>query len=537
MEEARLFALPEGIVVVQIQITEHGLLIETTATAPTARCPACFEVSDSIHCHYRRMLRDVPCAGCQVQLLLTVRKFTCRNPACFRKVFAERLPDFVQPHARTTSRHTEQITSIGLATCGQGGARLAGRLGIHTSRHTILRHILALPDVSTGSVLWLGIDEFAFRRGYRFGTILVNLESHRVVDLLPNRDAASAATWMRQHPDLTVVSRDRGSEYARAASAGAAQALQCADRFHLVKNLTEITQLLLARCQAAILETSKTKVQQQDDPNRSPITIEEWRPKEPAYVKKTRLARRTGRYARYQRVIELHTQGLTPAEIASQLGLSARTVRSWLASDGFPEARKRRKKRSDFEAFAPFVLTRWQEGERNGIHLARELREQGYTGSERTVYRYLEALKQAEVNATTLNRLQKWSAKTAVWLFVRLPNVLDGLEREALAAFCQASPTLKRAYELIQAFLLLVHQREGANLDSWLAHVKESGISELQSFAAGIEKDKEAVKAGLSWSINNGMVEGHVTKLKLIKRQGYGRASFPLLRKRVLHAV
>jgi len=226
MEETRLFALPEGIVVDQIQITEQGLLIEAVATAPTARCPLCSEVSSSIHCHYRRTLRDVPCAGRRVHLLLTVRKFTCRNPYCERKVFAERLPDFVQPRARTTIRHAEQITSIGLATCGQGGARLAARLGIQTSRHSILRRILALPDLFTGSVLWLGIDEFAFRRGYHFGTILVNLESHIVVDLLPDRDATATAAWMRHHPDITVVSRDRGSEYAKAASSGAPQAMQ-----------------------------------------------------------------------------------------------------------------------------------------------------------------------------------------------------------------------------------------------------------------------------------------------------------------------
>jgi transposase len=260
-------------------------------------------------------------------------------------------------------------------------------------------------------------------------------------------------------------------------------------------------------------------------------------PSEPAYVEKARLARRAGRYARYQRVVELHKQGVTHQEIAKQLGLSDRTVQHWLASGTFPEARKRRKKHSDFEAFAPAVLKRWRGGERNGIRLSRELRAQGYTGSERTVYRYLEVLKQAEVKATNLHRLQKFSATTAVWLFVRDPDRLDALEREALATFCQASPTLSCAYDLIQEFLSMVHKREGARLDTWLARVAESGIAELQSFAAGIEKDKDAVKAGLTWSINNGMVEGHVAKLKLIKRQGYGRAGFPLLRKRVLHAV
>lgn len=238
MEGTTLLQLPEGMKIEQIQITENGLVIEIVATSPTSCCPLCSEPSSSIHCHYQRTLRDAPCAGRRVQLLLTVRKFTCRNPYCERKVFAERLQDFVQPWARTTMRHCQQITSIGLSTCGKGGARLAARLGIQTSRQTILRRIMALPDPMYGTVLYLGIDEFAFRRGYRFGTLLVNLESHRVIDLLPDRRQDSTAAWMRQHPDIQVVSRDRGGEFAAAATLGAPQATQCADRFHVCKNVS-----------------------------------------------------------------------------------------------------------------------------------------------------------------------------------------------------------------------------------------------------------------------------------------------------------
>src|SRR6266550_1153447 len=200
MEGTSLLALPEGMQIEQIQITENGLVIQIAATTPTSCCPLCAEISSSIHCHYQRTLRDAPCAGRRVQLLLTVRKFYCRNPCCQRKVFTERLPAFVEPWARTTIRHCQQITSIGLATCGKGGARLAARLGMQTCRQTILRRIMKLPDAATGSVLYLGIDDFAFRRGYRFGTILVNLESHRVVDLLPDRQVETSAQWMRQQP-------------------------------------------------------------------------------------------------------------------------------------------------------------------------------------------------------------------------------------------------------------------------------------------------------------------------------------------------
>ena len=159
-------------------------------------------------------MRDAPCAGRRVQLVLCVRKFFCRNPLCERKIFTERLPELVGPWAKMTIRYCQQLTSVGLATCGKGGTRLAARLGMQTSRQTILRHIMALPDPPVGSILYLGRDDFAFRRGYRFGTILVNLEARRVVDLLPDREAETSAAWMRQQLDLMVVSRDRGGEYA-----------------------------------------------------------------------------------------------------------------------------------------------------------------------------------------------------------------------------------------------------------------------------------------------------------------------------------
>jgi transposase len=224
--EGTLLQLPEGMQIEQIQITEHGLVIEVAATPSTSCCPLCSEASSSVHCHSRRIVRDVPCAGRPVQLRLTIRTFTCCNPYCKRKGFAERLPDFAEPFARMTLRSGQQIPCLGLATCGKGGARLAARLGIRTTRQTILRRIMALPDFPAASLLFLGIDGFSFLRGRRFGTILVNLETRHVVDLLPDRKAETSAAWMRQYPDLMAVSRDRGGTYALAAQASAPQATE-----------------------------------------------------------------------------------------------------------------------------------------------------------------------------------------------------------------------------------------------------------------------------------------------------------------------
>jgi len=538
MKEAALLGLPEGMEIDQIQITDTGLVVEVSSTHPQSCCPLCSQPSSYVHSHYDRTLKDAPCVGRQLQLRLSVRRFFCRNPLCLRKVFTERLPDLAEPWARMTTRLREQITSIGLATCGKGGVRLGDRLGIETSRNTTLRRIMDVPDDARASVVYLGIDDFSFRRGYKFGTILVDLESHRPIDLLPDRQAETSAAWMRDNPEIQVVSRDRASAYAKAASEAVPQAIQVADRFHVTKNLTEATQLVLARSQSEITEASKMEESTQNESGQSVIEISEWRPKEPAHVEKERLTRRAGRKARYEQVMESHKQGLTAKEIAHQMDMSERTIQRWLAAGTFPEAKKRRKKGSDFDLFAAYVLKRWQEGERNGLTLWREIQKQGYTGSERTVYRHIETLKQVSVQ-TSLNpdRLHKFTASTAVWLFVRDPKSLDEVEQEDLATFCQASPTLKQTYDLVQDFMQMVRKREGYRLDAWLKRVAASDISELQSFASGVEKDKAAVKAGLTWSINNGQVEGQVTKLKLIKRTMYGKAGFPLLRQRVLHAI
>lgn len=540
-----------------IQITDAGLLITAVATHPTSCCPLCSHISASIHSTYSRMLQDVPCGGRQVQLVLTMRKFFCRNPLCSRKVFTERVPQFVKPWARTTIRLVLALQSIGSATSGNAGKRLAERLSIQTSRQTILRRIMDIPPPPKASVLYLGLDDFSFRRGHRYGTICVDLEGHRVIDVLPDRRAETVARWMSQHPDIFVVSRDRGGEYASAATLATPQAIQVADRFHLYRNLFEAVELILARCRAEIRKNAQAAAQEERKVEALPpllyehaevIAITNWKPEPESCDERARLARRAQRYDRYQQVMALYEQGLGFAEIARCVRLSRRTVERWIKEGEFPEAKRRRKRRSVFDPYAEYILARWEQGCTNGLQLHQEIQAQGYVGSAQTIYRYLRALRKKrrviwrpEVPQAPL---QDFSAHEAVWLFARDPardpdtfEEKEEKEQSTLTAICQASKIANTTYQLIQEFRHLLHHREGEKLDAWLAKCTASQIPELQSFACGVEKDKAAVQAGLTYSINNGMVEGHVTKLKLIKRQMYGRAGFALLRQRVLHAV
>ena len=535
MEGNPLLPLPEGMQIDQIQASKNEVSITVIATHPTSCCPLCRHPSSSIHSRYRRTVRDAPCGGRRVQLALYVRKYFCRNPLCERKIFTERLPDLVRPWAKMTIRYCQQLTSIGLATCGKGGTRLAGRLGMQTSRQTILRSIMDLPDLPTGSILYLGIDDFSFRRGCQFGTILVNLESHRVVDLLPDRKAETSAAWMRQQLDLMAVSRDRGGEYASAARQGAPQALQCADRFHLLKNLGEALEGLLAHHLAA---ERKRQMQATID-SQAPVWQSKRATRSSPKLERLQQARREERLAHYEQVIALRKLGMSQAAIARQVGIGASTVQSWLAAGRFPE-RKPREQASQLDRYLPYLFQRWEDGCHNIACLFRELVEQGYKGSYESVrdnlVRLLPTGRKNEASSESVAPALATS-RQAAFLFLRRPEKLPVEEQEQLYKLRQINPEVDRAYDLVQQFVQMLHTRGGEHLDGWLDQVERSGLPELQSFAMGVKKDKDAVKAGLTWWINNGMVEGHVTKLKLIKRQGYGRAGFPLLRKRVLHAV
>jgi len=225
--------------------------------------------------------------------------------------------------------------------------------------------------------------------------------------------------------------------------------------------------------------------------------------------------------------------------IARQVGIGASTVQSWLAAGTFPE-RKPREQSSQLDRYLPSLFQRWEDGCHNRACLFRELVAQGYKGSYESVRDNLVRLlptgrKNAPDSSSKAPALPP--SRQAAFLFLHRPEELRVEEQETLVKLCQIHPAVDLAYDLVQQFAQMLRTRTGEHLDAWLTRVESSNLPELQSFAAGIEKDKDAVRAGLTWWINNGMVEGHVTKLKLIKRQGYGRAGFPLLRKRVLHAV
>lgn len=378
MDFSSLFALPDGLEVAETSVAGPVLTLSLIATALTATCPLCGQASQHIRSTYTRHVIDVPFAGRQVQLVLRVRKFRCDTTDCPRRVFAERLTPFIEPWARMTTRLSQTIEAIGLATSGELGSRFAPRLGIVTSPTTILRRIMSLPAQQSKQVSRLGIDDWSFRRGRQFGTILVNLATHTIIDLLPDRETETAQSWMEMHPEIDIVSRDRGGDYAAAVSKGAPQARQVADRYHLADNLRGFLEKILARCRQEIGQTSMSPASamgvQETEGDTEQVSISPLRPvEEVPLAGSAHLAHHAERLERYRQLIRLREEGFTQKDIARQLSMAERTVRHWLTR-GIPYASPelRRKRSRGFDPYAAYVRERFLQRSRNGLQLWRE---------------------------------------------------------------------------------------------------------------------------------------------------------------------
>jgi transposase len=365
------------------------------------------------------------------------------------------------------------------------------------------------------------IDDFSFRRGRKFGTILVNLDKHQVIDLLDERSSKTAADWMRGHPEIDYVSRDRGKDYTQGATEGAPQTLQISDRFHLMKNLVEAIEPEVSRCYKQLRQA------QLPLPTPSLPPADEWRQAPDADAERKRLARLADKQERFEQVKGFLSQGLSPKEIAQRLAMPVRTVYRW----------PRRKRRSIFDPYAPYVLSRWQQGCRDVSLLWQEIQDQGFQGSLQTVYRFVKALRQESGSLPAPSVLDRVAVQKAIWLLARPDEKLKAQERSDLQELCQASQELAALHTLVQSFEQMVRKREGHRLQDWMKQVETSSFRGVKRFAQGLERDQEEVLAGLTLVYSNGQVEGQINKLKLIKRQGYGRAGFPLLRQRMLHAL
>jgi transposase len=484
-----------------------------------------------------------------------------------------------------TNRLREALQALGFATCGEMSERLAPKLGMQVSGPTLLRHMRTVCIPPPASVRILGIDDWAWKKGQTYGTILVDLEKRIPIDLLPDRSTETVETWLRAHPEVEIVSRDRGGEYAAAARKGAPQAQQIADRFHLLKNLRERLKELMDRKQSCLPEVEEhpsggipakargikdKSVSEPAEPAAEPEPEKHYRTIPPSpyqrpagmsYNEFQKQVRREKRLARYQQVRTLFDQGLSQRAIARKLKLSRATVGKFVQAEAYPEKHYSTggARRSLLDPYKRYLLQRWQHGCRNSVQLYDEITARGYKGSAPLLRKFLAELRKKHQEAGSASvltfdtstqtielppslppkpRIACWmSATRASWLFVSQAGKLDEKQKQHVGQIRAAHPDLETAYQLSQEFVTMLAERREEDLDSWLTQAQRSGLPEFKKMAHGIRRDYAAVKVAFASEWSNGQVEAQVNCLKLQKRIVFGRANFDLLRLRVLARV
>ena len=533
----------------QVDDTTAQITLRVQSTQTRAPCPLCATPARRIPSDYGRTLADLPWAQYRVCLQLRVRKWFCRNRACRRRIFTERLPTIAAPWARRTRRLAQRLLALGRALGGKAGVQLGHAWDVMVSRNTLLRGLRQQPTPSFPTPTVLGVDDFALRKRHTYGTILVDLERRPPVELLPDRTAETVAQWLREHPGVEVIARDRASTYAEGARQGAPNATQVADRFHLLQNLAEALEPVFTTHDRA-LQAVNAAIRQQPVPLPDGTVAVAVPPPPTPPAEEARAAQRAvRRQARYDEAWTLHRQGWSTAAIAVQVGCSRRTIERYLQMPTWPVPQHRRHYgRSILNPSKAYLLERWNAGCHTAIQLFQEMQPRGYTGSYRRVTAYVSRIRQAQgIPPRRQGRRQSLplvaepvsqplTPRRATWLVLRRAEQRTEAEAQQLAQLHAQSAEVAEAIDLAQDFTQLVRQRQPASLDPWLERASTSALEAVRRFTSGLRDDYAAVKAGVTLPWSSGPVEGHINRLKMLKRQMYGRARLDLLSRRFVCA-
>ncbi|MEU8959933.1 ISL3 family transposase [Streptomyces sp. NPDC048518] len=499
--------------------------VEARSTVRQVACPGCGCRSGQVHGSYLRFPRDLPSVGRLVVVALRVRRFVCGEESCPRRTFVEQVSGFTRRFGRQTERLRSTLVSVGLALAGRAGARMADVFGTPVSRNTLLRLVASLPEPPAVVPRVVGVDEYAQRKGRIYGTVLVDVETRRPIDLLPDREADTLAAWLAERPGIEIICRDRAPFFADGAIRGAPQALQVADRWHLWHNLGEAAEKCVYRHRGCLRPMPAAPDAPQE--TEEPAVSSPW-PTGHRFAERTR--------ARHATVHALLAAGHSKRSVARQLGMGLNTIlrfsRATTPEELFTGQWQNRVTRLD--AFKPYLDQRWQDGCINAWKLWEEIREQGYPDGYSSVRDY--AKKTLRGKPQPIGPRPPSARAVSRWILTH-PDALaehDQLQLKAVLANC---PEMTALAEHVRSFARMVTEQEGDRLPEWIESARDTtDLTSLSRFAQHLERDLDAVIAGLTLSWNSGVVEGHVNRIKMLKRQMFGRAGFALLRKRVLLA-
>jgi transposase len=525
------------------------IVLTMAATPATATCPLCGQTAQRVHSHYRRRLADVCWALVPVHIILHVRRFFCDSSDCPRHIFTERLPAVVEPYARRTTRLAKLQQQFGVLLGGSTGAVINALLGLPGGVDlllTLARHC-PLPARPTPRVL--GVDDWALRKGQRYGTILVDHERGHIVDLLPDRTPERLIQWLREHPGVEIVTRDRAEGYAKAITQGAPAALQVADRWHILKNLTDALTLVLQDHRAtitqrldpaaiAVAEAANTSV---SSGALSPVahTVSK---DGTAEASPTPADQR--RQAHGEQAHQLHAQGWTQKAIAAHFHCHPKTIHRYLQRT-LPLPARRGVRTSKLTPYKPYLLERWNAGCHNASQLLREIEPQGYDGGCTILRTFVAELRvqsgmparsrtaaSQPVSTAAVERVP--SSRDLAWLSTQPISTLNEVQQGFRAKLVMVNDTVLTAVQLAQQFATMVRERQAGQFEQWLNIAAQSEIKPFRSLANGLRDDLAAVQAALTMTWSNGRTEGCVNRLKCVKRQMYGRGKLDLLRLRLM---
>jgi transposase len=548
---------PDTLTLESLRAAGGVIVFAVRTTSAAAACPLCAHPSERTHSRYTRTLLDLPWQGNAVRVELTVRRLFCDNQECPRRIFAERVPAVAARYARKTCRLFNALRELAYLAGGAAAMRIALAFGMRVSADALLDLLRRSSPAPATAPRVLGMDDFAFRKGHTYGTILVDLERRCPVDLLADREAQTVARWLKEHPGIQIISRDRSETFRNASTQGAPDALQVADRFHLVKNIGDTLKQLLEREHRCLSKAVQSLAEQEpseagEEPSErtpvgtaTPVTMR-LTPSPRAEHEKS--CRRDRKQSRYEQVRRLHQQGFSQNAIARQTGLSRKTIRKYLRADTCPHYPPRAPRPGPLQPFLGYLKQRWEAGCHNAAELLREIQAQGYRGKYSILKGYLqpwrahlpEEEKCHTTGPKTVRRLRHCvpSASTVRWWLLGHVSKADPQKRAWQQAFVERlgslSPEIAAAGTLTGEFAKLVKERRAAELDNWLERAQRCCAPEMRRFAQGLLGDEAAVRAALSQEWSNGPVEGQVNRLKTVKRAGYGRSGFDLLRARVL---
>lgn len=520
----------DGVRIENVVVDGQLVVVRARATVERAECSGCGVRSARVHSRYVRRLADSAVGHRRVVIELQVRRFRCGEGGCPQTTFAEQVSGLTFRYGRRSAGLQVVLQKLALMLAGRAGARLVDSLAVPASRSTLLRLIRALPEPAPHTPRVLGVDVFALRKGHVYATVLVDIQTRRPVDLLPDRNVSTVARWLADHPGVEVICRDRSLAFAEAGRVGAPNAVHVADRWHIWKNLAEAVEKVVIRHGALLREPQEDSSQTVAVPDMGELASDA--PAEP---------RRSGRLSdrvrdQHAAVHDLLSQGIGLRVVARQLGLARNTVRRLAHAVTADELLVGRwtGRTSILDPYKPYLHQRWSDGRTTARHLFEELRERGYGGGESVVKEYVRKLREASPRDSPPRRNPSVREVTS-WI-TRHPDRLNDDQARQLKAFLARCPELEQTAQHIRAFTELMNNRQGRDLGQWIDRVQADDLPALHSFVNGLGQNLDVVVAGLSLRYSSGAVEVHNNKIKMLKRQMFGRANFDLLRKRVLLA-